>query len=126
MDVSEMIFLPGPPSIPLSQEFFPLSLTSAVFVWTPPIDSSSDCVTSYTITLTNITEGNVSYMYNTTTNTTSMTVSDLTQGAEYSFTVAGIDSGGRVGEESMSAEAITFDSKFVLYATCVYNSMFSN
>ena len=42
-----------------------------------------------------------------------MTVSDLTQGAEYSFTVAGIDTGGRVGEESMAAKAITLASEFM-------------
>ena len=43
-----------------------------------------------------------------------MTVSDLTQGAEYtfSFTVAGIDTGGRVGEESMAAETITLSREF--------------
>ena len=30
-----------------------------------------------------------------------MTVSDLTQGADYSFTVAGVNAEGRVGEESV-------------------------
>ena len=41
-----------------------------------------------------------------------MTVSDLTQGPDYSFTVAGIDTGGRVGEESAPSQLITFDSMF--------------
>ena len=99
----------GPPSAPLSPKFFPESLTSAILSWTPPTQSL--CVISYTITLTNITEGNVSYMYNTTINTTNITVSDLTQGVEYSFTVAGVDAGGRVGEDSMLAQAILFDSE---------------
>ena len=81
-----------------------------VLSWTPPTDTI--CVTFYTITLTNITEGNASYTYNTTTNTTSKTVSDLTQGAEYSFTVAGVDTGSRIGEESVSAKAIKLDSEF--------------
>ena len=42
-----------------------------------------------------------------------MTVSDLTQGAEYSFTVAGIVAGGTVGEESVLAQVITLDSKLI-------------
>ena len=42
-----------------------------------------------------------------------MTVSDLTQGAEYSFTVAGVDVGGRVGERSVPVGTITFDSEFI-------------
>ena len=71
------------------------------------------CVSSYTITLINITEGNTSYTYNTTANTTNLTLSDLTQGAEYSFTVAGVDTGRRVGNKSALAQIITFDSKFV-------------
>ena len=76
------------------------------------------CVSSYIITLINITEGNTSYTYNTITNTTNLTVSDLTQGAEYSFTVAGVDTGGRVGEKSVLAQAITFDSKLVKVHCC--------
>ena len=101
----------GSTSSPLSPEFFPKSLTSAVLSWTPPTESP--CITKYTITLTNITDGNTSYTYNTSTNTTSVTVFDLTQGAEYSFTVAGIDTVGRVGEESALAPVITLDSKLL-------------
>ena len=40
-----------------------------------------------------------------------MTVSDLTRGAEYSFIVSGMDGGGRVGEESLPSDVVTFDSK---------------
>ena len=76
--------------------------------WTP-IDA--DCVQKYTITLTNITEGNASYVYNTTTNTTNITLSDLMQRAEYTFTVAGVDAEGRVGERSPPSEHFTFDGK---------------
>ena len=97
------------PSSPLSPEFFPKSLTSAVLSWTPPTESP--CIAKYTITLTNITEGNASYTYNTSTNATSLTVSDLIQGASYSFTVAGINTVGRVGETSVLAQVITLDSK---------------
>ena len=76
--------------------------------WTP-IDA--DCVQKYTITLTNITEGSASYVYNTTTNTTNITLSDLMQTAEYTFTVAGVDAEGRVGEESFPSQKITLDGK---------------
>ena len=106
----------GPPFAPSNPEFLAESLTSVVLSWTPPTDFT--CVTIYTVsfTCTNVTDGNASYSYNTTTNTTSMTVSDLTQGAEYSFTVAGIDTGGRMGEESASA-TIKLDSEFILVMT---------
>ena len=40
-----------------------------------------------------------------------MTVSDLTQGAEHLFTVAGIDVGGRVGESSNSSTIVKLDSE---------------
>ena len=40
-----------------------------------------------------------------------MTVSDLTQGADYLFTVAGIDAEGRVGEYSALSEILMFDGK---------------
>ena len=95
------------PSPPLSPEFFPQSLNSAFLSWIPP--NNSTCIISYTVSLINVTEGNVPYVYNTTTNTTNMTVSDLTQGADYSFTVAGISSRGRVGNSSVLSELITLD-----------------
>ena len=47
-----------------------------------------------------------------------MTMSDLTQGAEYSFTVAGIDTEGRLGEESILAQVITLDSKLIHVYSC--------
>ena len=97
------------PSPPLSPKLLPQSLTSAFLSWFPP--NNSICVLSYTVSLINVTEGNVPHVYNTTTNTTSMTVSDLTQGAEYSFTVAGIDTGDRVGESSVLAELVTLDGE---------------
>ena len=92
-----------------------MSFTSAVLSWIPPTDSL--CVTSYTVTLTKITEENVSYIYNTNTNTTIMTVSDLTHGVEYSFTVAGIDTGGRVGDRNLSTATITIDSELQFVKT---------
>ena len=108
---------PGPPFAPLYPKFLLQSIAKAVLSWAPPMEGV--CVSSYTIVLTNITQGNTSYTYNTTSNTTSMTVSDLAQGAEYSFTVAGVDAGGRVGEMSVLAKAIMFDSEFVHECTNV-------
>ena len=104
--------LPDSPSAPLYPEFLAQSQSSALLIWTPPTESM--CVSSYLITLINITEGNTSYTYNTTSNTTNLTVSDLTLGADYSFTVAGVDAEGRLGEKSALAGVITFDSEFVL------------
>ena len=40
-----------------------------------------------------------------------MTVSSLIQGAEYYFTVVGIDAGGRVGEDSALSERLTLDGE---------------
>ena len=99
----------GPPSSPMGLKFFPQSLTSAVISWTPPNDCL--CITDYVIYFKNITEGNRTYIYNTTTNTTSMTVSHLTQGAEYSFSVSGVDAKGGIGKKSMSADTVTLDSE---------------
>ena len=41
-----------------------------------------------------------------------MTVSDLIQGAEYSFSVAGVDAKGGIGKKNMSADSITLDSEW--------------
>ena len=40
-----------------------------------------------------------------------MTVSNLTQRAEYSFTVAGVDAEGRMGESSDSSTVVKLDSE---------------
>ena len=42
-----------------------------------------------------------------------MTVSDLTPGADYFFTVAGIDGQGEAGEHSASSGILSFDGKEV-------------
>ena len=99
-----------PPSPPVNPKFILHSFSYVVLSWSSFSDFT--CVASnYAVTLTNITEGNTVYVYNTTTNTTSITVSDLAQGAEYFFTVAGIDTGGRVGEKSMSSTFLMFNSE---------------
>ena len=118
------IFHADPPSPPLSPKLFPQSLTSAVLSWTSPNDSV--CVISYIVSLINATEGNVLQVYNTTTHTNSKTVSNLTQGVEYSFIVAGIDRGGRVGEKSMSAEMITLESEWEKLMITILVSIVTN
>ena len=87
----------------------PQSLSHAVLSWNSPLNSC--LVISYIIALTNVTDGNATYTYNTTTNTTSMTLSGLTKGAEHFFTVAAMDSEGRVGEESVHSKVVIDDSK---------------
>ena len=88
------------------------SISNAVLSWTHP--NNSICVTSYILTLTNVTEGNVSYVYNASSNATSLNVTDLNQGAEYSFSVAGVDAGDRIGEISAPSDFITVDSKKII------------
>ena len=99
------IFAVGPPFAPVSPKIFPQSFTAAILSWEPPIGSL--CVTSYIITFTNITEGNISYMYTTVSNETSMEIQHLTQAAEYSFSVAGVDTGNRIGENSVKSDELT-------------------
>ena len=110
-----------PPSAPLQPKFIAKSLTSVILSWIPPNDSF--CAASYTLNLTNVTEEKASYTYNTTTNTTSMTVSDLTQGAEYSFTVAGVDAEGREGENSNSSTIVKLDSEYQSKSNIPISSM---
>ena len=40
-----------------------------------------------------------------------MTVSDLTKGAQYFFTVAGVDAEGRVGKESVPSQTVRIQSQ---------------
>ena len=96
----------------MNPKFLLHSFSYAVLSWTSFSDSAC-AATNYAVTLTNITEGNAVYVYNITANTTSITVSDLIQGAEYFFIVAGVDTGGRVGEKNtcMSFSVLMFNSE---------------
>ena len=98
-----------PPSAPTCPKISPLSTATLELFWTAPNDSL--CITSYIITLTNISEGNASFLYQTDSTSTSVNVSGLTKGARYFFTVAGIDTGNRIGRISLQSEAVTFDGK---------------
>ena len=99
-------------------EFFFQSPLLLVLFWTAPNDSL--CITSYIITLTNITEGNVSFMYETGSNSTSVGISGLTEGAAYFFIVGGIDTGNRMGEESLPSKVVTFDGKVIYCMQVMY------
>ena len=103
-------YFAGPPSAPLELKVCPQALTSVVLSWLAPSDSL--CIFSYIITIINIyDEGNISYTYNTTFNTTSITLFNMTQKLDYVFTVAGVDSGGRIGKSIAFSEVITLDGK---------------
>ena len=70
------------------------------------------CIAIYNVTFTKITVENTSYtnMYSTTANVTSITMSNLTIGEKYFFTVAGVDAEGREGEDSVPSQIVTFES----------------
>ena len=101
------------PSAPLEPKVIPQTLTSVVLSWLAPRDSP--CVFSYIITVISVgREGSASIAYSTTSNTTSITLFNMTKKLGYIFTVAGVDSGGRVGKPSSSSEIITLDGKLKL------------
>ena len=93
----------------------PLSPVLSDLFWAAP--NNSLCIKNYTITLTNVTEGNASFIYHIGSNSTSVEISGLTKGAAYFFTVAGVDTGNRVGEESLPSEIVTIEGK-VTYCVC--------
>ena len=103
----------GPPSKPVKLGFTALNFTSATLFWMPPNDCLN-CVHSYDwallakIPFKN--SFNLSYVYNSTTTTsTSLNVTGLSRGVEYTFTVTGRDRAGRKGESeemSMTLEGI--------------------
>ena len=101
----------GPPSAPLNPRIVPQSPASLVLLWKAPNESL--CIVNYTINLLSISKENEMYIYSTTTNGTNKTVTDVTQKQSYLFTVAGIDSGSRVGETSASSNVITLDGSLI-------------
>ena len=82
--------------------------------WSLPPTSNTNCP-PVTYILTTHTSNSLfvdSVVINTTNSTTiSKTVHNLTQGGEYTFSVAGVDAGGRVGENSVLS-SIVLDSKY--------------
>ena len=84
-----------------------ISATSVLLSWSPPSKNDTSCPpTAYTITITAANSSLDPVVINITNSTTNKTVSGLTQGLEYSFTVAGVDAGGRVGENSTPSTII--------------------
>ena len=80
------------PSLNLSS-FLNCNLSMIMLSWTSPLDMPL-CVHSYTVAISNSSQVMV---YNTTD--TSLNITDLTPGNEYSVTVAGRDGVGRPGQE---------------------------
>ena len=110
-------FIIGPPSNPMKLRFLALSFTSATLYWMPPNDSPN-CVHSYTIL---VNESSLQATFNSSvynTSSTSLNVTGLSRGVEYTFTVTGRDRAGREGESaemSLSLESmILFNYYFQL------------
>ena len=111
-------FFPAPPpSPPLNVSFF-ISCTPSIITisWVAPLDTPL-CVHSYTVTISNSSQVMV---YNTTD--TSLNITDLTPGNEYSVTVAGRDGAGRLG----GSKELFFSRKLGLCVSCVLLFIFSN
>ena len=92
--------------------FLALSFTSAILSWMPPNDSPN-CVHNYTIL---VNESSLQATINSSvynTSSTSLNVTGLSRGVEYTFIVTGRDRAGREGENeemSMTLEGmILFD-----------------
>ena len=100
---------------------FPQSPALVELSWVAP--SEALCVANYTVTLTNITEGNVSYVYKTTSNSTSLEISHVLLGVDYIFIVAGVDTGNRMGENSVPSDFVTFDGKLTY---CSHHAYFTS
>ena len=97
------LFSTGHPSKPMKLGFTALNFTSATLFWIPSSDSPN-CVQSYTI-LVNESSLQTTFpfekafnssVYNTSS--TSLNVTGLSRGVEYTFTVTGRDRAGREGE----------------------------
>ena len=90
-----------------------VSVTSMLLMWSPPPTANCSCPpVTYFITVMNASLPLNPSVINTTytTNVTNKTVYGLMQGMEYSFTVVGVDAGGRVGEIGVSL-TMNFDSE---------------
>ena len=83
------------PSAPLNLSLVFSSFISTITInWVVPLDTPL-CVHSYTVT---ISDSSLIMVYNTTD--TSLNITDLTPGNEYSVTVAGRDGAGRLRENT--------------------------
>ena len=92
---------------------WPVSVNSVQIIWIPPPSTNSSCPPfAYIITIKTANLSLNSTLINTTniTNVANKTVYDVAQGLWYSFTVAGVDAGGRVGDNSVPSQ-VNFDSE---------------
>ena len=92
--------LPGPPGPP-TNVVAKAAEASAIVSWSPPIDNGGSPITGYTVTASpggaTVTAGR---------NASSATVSGLTDGTSYTFTVTAANSGGS-GPASAASNAVT-------------------
>ena len=96
----------GPPANPTSLQALAISFTSLTLSWTSPTQNPH-CIHNYVVHVNQDIQSNI---YNTTDNTTSLTVTGLSRGVEYAITVAGRDSAGRVSVDSPTIH-YTLDGK---------------
>ena len=87
------------PSAPVNLTSSVVPMTSVLLSWNPPPSITSCPPVTYSITVT-ASSSLHPLMISTTDSVTSKVVTGLNHGINYSFTVAGIDAGDRVGENS--------------------------
>ena len=95
MKIMQLFFTEPPPSSPLNLTVF----SGVTISWVAPLDTPL-CVHSYTVTVRNSCNFSQVMVYNTTDNRSSLNITDLTSGDEYSVTMAGRDGAGRLGQKS--------------------------
>ena len=98
-----------------------VSVNSVLLMWSPPYTNSSCPPVRYIIAVTSASLSMNPSVLNTTytANVTNKIVCGLVQGLEYSFTVTGVDAGGRLGENS-APSTIIMDSQFLVEALLLY------
>ena len=104
-------YIANTPRAPVDVTASAVLISSVLLSWKPPLTSDPSCPpATYTISITAANVFLDPLVINTTDHATNKTMFDFNQGIEYSFTVAGVDAGGRVGEFS-APSYIVLDSK---------------
>ena len=79
---------------------------TVIILWSPPLNSSQ-CIDHYVVSIVN---GNTISNKNISNSSTTLVINQLIQEMNYSFSVTGVDTAERIGEESETAR-ITWDGK---------------
>ena len=86
---------------------------TVIVSWSPPLNSSQ-CIDHYVVSIVN---GNTISNKNTSNSSTTLVITQLIQGMNYSFSVTGVDRAERTGEESETARII-MDGECIDYWLC--------